>query len=408
MFGLSKKERYERKVEVSLIAMFCDFGEGSGKIVPDIKKRFLDHWDQIMKEGVELSNSPETTALCIAVQFYRDAIRNHISPNEIDFMKKHIIERNYEPDIEMGILFRLRVTFYLASRMSTAGIIPRDIVLASLRDIHRAIYDNGDDKLDDTVIYFIEGGNCIAKQIREVQETGTLQGMVKKLEWSNNPGAHEAHLIRRSNNMYFPKSRRIVLEDELSEARSMDNEDYILVAQRFAEVEKEIEAISSTLTVGDLHEIRERLDNLILFAMGVGGAAKEIASKADQLRDAVISDMRAAFSDDEETLENIERAETYHKDNTRKFYIPVMAQICRENSPILKEETISTILSEDSNSISIFINFLPEDDRALIRLEALKMMQEVLNDGYIDPQFEEKLSALEGEWDFKQEMTVRD
>ena len=60
----------------------------------------------------------------------------------------------------------------------------------------------------------------------------------------------------------------------------------------------------------------------------------------------------------------------------------------------LEEETISTILSEDPNTIAIFIKFLSEDAQALIRMEALKMMREVLDDGYIDPQFEEKLSAL--------------
>ena len=67
----------------------------------------------------------------------------------------------------------------------------------------------------------------------------------------------------------------------------------------------------------------------------------------------------------------------------------------------LTEETLPTILSADPNTISIMINTMPEDVRAQIRLEMMKMMREALDDGYIDPQFEEKLSALEGEWHFK-------
>ena len=130
--------------------------------------------------------------------------------------------------------------------------------------------------------------------------------------------------------------------------------------------------------------------------------------KADNLRDAVISELRTAVSDDEEALKNIERADAYHHEITRKHYISVAAQMHRENSPILKEETISTILSEDPNSIAIIISSLPEDGREFIRLAAIELMQEVLNDGYIDPLFEEKLAALEGEWDLKQEKTVKD
>ena len=128
----------------------------------------------------------------------------------------------------------------------------------------------------------------------------------------------------------------MVSQEELAEAKRMDNEDYASCQQRFEQLGKEIEALSSTVTSGDLLGIGERLDDLILFAMGVGGPATEIASKADRVRDAVIADLRAAFSDNEEALKNIEKADTYHKDNTGQFYIPVMAQILRENSPILK------------------------------------------------------------------------
>lgn len=118
------------------------------------------------------------------------------------------------------------------------------------------------------------------------------------LEWSSNPGAHEAHLIRRQNNPYFPEPRRIVSKEELAEAKRMDDDDYMLCQQRFGELGKEIEALPSTFPVAEFHKIRERLDDVILFSMGVGGPAKEIATKADQLRDAVILDMRAAFSGD--------------------------------------------------------------------------------------------------------------
>lgn len=221
---------------------------------------------------------------------------------------------------------------------------------------------------------------------------GASQGG-RKLEWSSNPGAYESHLMRRHNNPYFPESRRIVSQEELDGAKRQDMDDYVLCQQRLAELEKEIKVLSSS---GDLLKFRERLDELIFFSMGVGGPAKEIAIVADQLRDAVIADLRAAFSSDEQTLENIERVDALHKDNTRKFYIPVMAQMLRINSPVLKEESIPTILSADPLAISVFMDFLPNDVRASVRVEALKMMQAALNDGYIDPRFEEKLSALEG------------
>lgn len=235
------------------------------------------------------------------------------------------------------------------------------------------------------------------KQDNEAHQS-ILESTEGALPWSSNPGAYEAHLMRRHNNSYFPESRRNISHEDLAEAKKQDREDYMSCQQRFEQLGKKLETLSPTTTSGELLKLREELDDLILFSLGVGGSDKEIASKADQVRDAVIEDLRSAFSHDEGTLKNIEKADNYHKDNTRRFYVPVMAQMLRENSPVLKEETIPTILSEDPSAIAIFINSLPEESRALIEVEGLKILRESLDDGYIDPQCEEKIFALRGEW----------
>ena len=217
-----------------------------------------------------------------------------------------------------------------------------------------------------------------------------------QLEWSDNPGAYEAHLIRRCNNPYFPKSYQNVSAKELSEAKRIDREDYNLVEDQFAAVEEQIKGLPANTTIGELNTIRESLDNLILFSMGVGGRAYGIASKANKVREALISDMRAVFPNDAESLANIDKADNFHKENMRKFYIPVMAQMHRERSPVKKEHSIATILSEDPETIALVLSVMSEDVRALVELEALTMMKEALSEGYIDPQLEEKISALEG------------
>ena len=211
-----------------------------------------------------------------------------------------------------------------------------------------------------------------------------------KLEWSSRSCAYETHLIRRCNNPYFPPSQRTVSKKELETARKIDRDDYILAEQRFAQLGKEIEGLPLNLTTANFHKIRERLDDLILFAMGMGDQGYEIASKADEIRDALIEDMRADFANDQSALAAIEAANAFHKQVVRKFYLPVLAQILREKSPVPKEDTIATVLSAHPETIAIFMGQLPEDTQALIRLEALKMMKEALDSGYIDDQFEEK------------------
>lgn len=213
-----------------------------------------------------------------------------------------------------------------------------------------------------------------------------------KLEWSSNPGAYEAQLFRRCENPYFPQSQRIVSKKDLAEAKQIDHDDYLLAKSRLAQ----LGPLPSSTSISELLNVRERCVDLIFFSMGVGGQAYKIAALADKMREAVLSDMRAAFSNDAKALASIEKADAFHKSNIRKFFIPVIAQMVRERSPIKGEHSIATILSEDPRTIAFYLSLLPEDTQALFKLEALTMMKDALNEGYIDPQFEEKLSILTG------------
>jgi hypothetical protein len=218
-----------------------------------------------------------------------------------------------------------------------------------------------------------------------------------KLEWSTEPCAYEAHLIRRHNNPYFAESRRFVSAVELEEAKSMDNRDLIAAEERFNELLREIEAtcVSKQPKSGDLIELRAHLEEFVRFSMGIGGRAKWLASKAYKIRDGIIIDLRNAFSNDKKTLENIEKADLFYED-MRKFALPVFAQLLRENSPIPREETLPTILSEDPLSISLLMELWPENSKPGARVELLRMMKAALNNGYIDRQFKEKISAIMG------------
>lgn len=219
---------------------------------------------------------------------------------------------------------------------------------------------------------------------------------------SSNLAAHEAHLIIRRNNPYFPEAKRTVSHDELADAKRKDKEDYIYCQRCLEKLKEGIEALPSIAKSGDLLVLRERIDDRIFFSLGLGGPAAEISSKAQQLRETIMLNMRAAFSENQEMLDNIQKADTHHKDTVRTFFIPVLAQILRNDSPIPQDEIISTILSEDPSTIAIFINSLPEDSRALIEIEGLKVLREALNDGYVDPQCEEKIFALAGQWPIRE------
>ncbi|KHE94080.1 MAG: hypothetical protein K8F52_13465 [Candidatus Scalindua rubra] len=215
-----------------------------------------------------------------------------------------------------------------------------------------------------------------------------------EFEWSDNPGAYESHLIRRCNNPYFPTHLQAVSEQELLEARSIDNSDYLLAKERFVQLTKPIEALASGAKVAEFHKVRECIEDLIHFCMGVGGRAYELAEKYDHVRNALVLDLRDAFSEDQNALKTIEKADESHGQTRRKFYIPIIAQILRERSPIKGEGFVPAILSEEPETIAAVLSVLSKGERQPIETEALMIMKKALDQGYIDNHFVEKISVL--------------
>ena len=170
MFGFSKKERYEREVVASLHALFGDISgmPDEGFIAPKIKQLYEDNWDGVIKEGVELGNSPELTAFALAVILYQDMINNHLTPYDIETIRKVILEKNYDAEERPFIMFKIEFTIMVAGSWVDKEL-DGDKFCLGLRDIHKAIFDGDDEYVEETFAYFIDGGNRIRDQLKSNQ-----------------------------------------------------------------------------------------------------------------------------------------------------------------------------------------------------------------------------------------------
>ena len=235
-----------------------------------------------------------------------------------------------------------------------------------------------------------ERQTALVEEIREIAEC-------PKLAWSSSPGAYETQLSRRYKNPYFPPPYRTVTAKDLAEARKIDQADYVLAQELFLQIGTKLESSQSVMSISEFQQLRERLDEVIQFSLGVCGAAYKIAEQAESLRSALIADVRTAFTHDTETLAVIERAERFHEDEmVGKFHIPVLAQMLRDRSPILKEHTVATIVSEDPRTIAAAMKIFSEDTQASFKLAGITILREALGGGHVDPQIREKIAVLDG------------
>jgi len=214
------------------------------------------------------------------------------------------------------------------------------------------------------------------------------------LVWSANPGAVEQHLMRRHNNLLFRKDRRQITQSEINVARERDLRDFEKLNNRLILLLEDISVLPDHVDSSTIKKIRERIDDLIQDAMGVGGKAYDIATETKRLRKVLISTWAEGISNNSEAQRALLAAEIYYQENAPKFEIPFVAQMVRENRSIPSEEVIPALLMEQPNTIALTISWLKPDKRSAFQKAALQVLKSALEEGAQISNLEQILGAL--------------
>jgi hypothetical protein len=116
--------------------------------------------------------------------------------------------------------------------------------------------------------------------------------MPPDLEWSENPGCFERHLKRKHNNPLFSEPDREVTQEQIGEARERDREDAAKLQSELLDLASDLQSLPELATASDVAPIRERIDELLDRAAGIGGQADDTREALNGLRNTLIDDLR--------------------------------------------------------------------------------------------------------------------
>lgn len=216
-----------------------------------------------------------------------------------------------------------------------------------------------------------------------------------RLSWSENPGAFEQHLQRRYRNPLFPPIRRIVTQADINKAGLRDYQDYEALNARMIRLAQNILQLPDHVSSSQVNALRERMDELIQNAMGVGSPGYEIALRVKELRQTSIQSWRAAAAGNAEALRALDEAEQFWHANAPVFHTPFIAQMTRRDGPIPAEEVLPALLSEQPETIATVMNWIEDPQKkAIIQAEAASILKSAMNSGATIDRLDEKVQAL--------------
>lgn len=170
----------------------------------------------------------------------------------------------------------------------------------------------------------------------------------KKSKWSEVPGCFERHLQRRDGNVLFPLERRKVSREEIAEARKRDQIDQ----ERFIEAVRNLGAVldssedTNPLSTLQNSSALQQVQALLEEAASIGGNIQNAIHLLETTEENIIQCLNTSMPEGKDLLEKARSSSV----TTR---IPFMAQLKRKDTPILGDEEVPTLLSEDFETISV-------------------------------------------------------
>ena len=168
--------------------------------------------------------------------------------------------------------------------------------------------------------------------------------------WTADPGCYEYHLHCRYRNPLFPAHRTEIVEAEVMEAQERDSGERM---QFCKEVHALVIEMWERLRDGDVRisdslHFLERVSELIERAGQIGGDLSDEKRILTKLMNALNHDLEGfSKGEGEEAVEHYSELHESVRNGARLFLNPFIAQMMREQSPILLEDVLPRLLSEN-------------------------------------------------------------
>ncbi|MDI6741958.1 MAG: hypothetical protein QMD11_04375 [Smithella sp.] len=165
--------------------------------------------------------------------------------------------------------------------------------------------------------------------------------------WNEYPGCFERHLQRRYKNVLFPPERRHISKKDIEEARGKDkiDEDIFIKAVKNLGAEGELSEEKIPLSTVKDSTALQKVQAMLVQGASIGGNIQDAILVLENLEKKLIEYMSKLAPDAKELLEQATSLSIVERNQ-------YMAQSKRKDTPILKEEEVPTLLSEDLATIA--------------------------------------------------------
>lgn len=214
------------------------------------------------------------------------------------------------------------------------------------------------------------------------------------MRFSQLPGRHERHLLRKMDNPLFPEAEREISPQMLLETQRLDHEELVEFITGFrALVQKTIQLKpheESDVIIG----IKEQLDMAYEQASVLADDQTETKEAIHKLTQIIMNTIRFNAVGDPMALDELKQEHEARSAHYSLLQFPIVADLLHPESPILEQDLASTLLSEDAQGLQAAMELFNLTQLQIICEDASELLRRLEAEGRVPDQAKSRLTEI--------------
>jgi hypothetical protein len=215
-----------------------------------------------------------------------------------------------------------------------------------------------------------------------------------QLLFSELPGRHERHLIRRQDNPLFPQEQRQFTQTELTEAQRRDHEELEAYIRDLRSLVGEAVALGPHEQSDVILELKERLDKSYEQACRLADDQTPNKEAIMRLVAVIMQAVWKGAGNDTLAHQELEQEEQARRLHYELLEYPLVADLLDPESPIKQEELLPVLLSAEKEAFEAAVSLFDPSQLVALCAEGEKFVQS-LSDDISHADAKERLAQLQ-------------
>lgn len=220
---------------------------------------------------------------------------------------------------------------------------------------------------------------------------------------SENPGAHERHLIRRNKNILFGSRQTEVDSDSLQENQKKDHDILQQFMVDFRDTMTKAVSFKPNEDSEVILEVKDKLDKLYAAAVSVADDQTRVRESIKKLLLVIMQSVRQGAGNDAHALQELDQEDAAREANFAFLESKLVADILDPDSPIENDDLVPTLLSAEKDDLALATQLFDEEQMTFLLGEAEKLLNKLDAEGHDIKQAAENYVFMEGYLTFLKE-----